>query len=72
MIRWAHHAFSISGVSTVMLFVDILSAFYAMIREIVFPLLTSDEDLDMIIDRNGVPQPFVGPPFAAFKGACHA
>ena len=47
--------------SCVVLFVDIRSAYYTMLRELVMPLQTSGGDIDDMIQRVGIPIAFVEP-----------
>ncbi len=60
-VRWSLHAFTAARISAEVFFVDIRSAYYTMIRELVIPVISSGEDLDHIVQSIGVPLQFVEP-----------
>ena len=49
-VRWSLHAFTAARISAEVFFVDIRSAYYTMIRELVIPMISSGEDLDHITE----------------------
>ena len=61
MLRWSAHAFAASHISYLLFFVDIRSAFYSMIRELVLPMGTQEEHIDSVIAKVGVPVMFLAP-----------
>ena len=61
LIRWCSLAFAHYKLSYVTFYVDIKSAFYSMIRQLVMPMLNIEGDIADIVDRIGVPDAFVEP-----------
>ena len=61
LMRWSMQAYAAYKSSFLEFCVDIRSAFYSMLRQAVMPIATSQDDLDTIINRIGVPQAFVQP-----------
>jgi len=59
LLRWGQHTLAHYKWSSVTFFVDIKSAFYSMIRQLVTPLMVGENDTDYIVDKIGVPDVFV-------------